>query len=66
MDIHSFSFPFFRLKNSQLHEMVNLILANMTTCATFDLLFSPFVFIVDGRSDFGPGRSKGGIYANGQ
>jgi len=30
-------------------------------------LFIVFIFISDGRSDYGPGRSKGGgIYANGQ
>jgi len=30
-------------------------------------LFIVFLFTSDGRSDYGPGRSKGGgIYANGQ
>lgn len=33
----------------------------------FVIVCSSFVFTVDGRSDFGPGRSKGGgIYGNGQ
>ncbi|XP_052309202.1 uncharacterized protein LOC18099670 isoform X5 [Populus trichocarpa] len=56
------------LKNKQLDEMVSHIkLQNFVFLFCFIKFFQISLFIVDGRSEFGVGRSKGGgIYANGQ
>lgn len=60
---------FVRRKSLRLDEMVSFSISkHIDSFPSLNVYVFPFfVFIIDGRSDFGPGRSKGGtIYANGQ
>lgn len=66
-DFLLFFFPYVRLKSKQLDEWVSPYMQAFESFLPFIVLFSSFALTVDGRSDYGPGRSKGGgIFGNGQ